>query len=482
MSGSNGRARTVAVIGAGASGTLVAADLLRRATRGFRVVLVERRTDAGRGVAYSTRSMRHLLNVTAGNMSALPGDPEHFVRWLRAGPLPYATPQTFAPRPLFGDYLGEVLAEAERLSGGLLERVWGEVIDVRIGDGVATVRLEDGREMRADTAVLALGNLPPQNPRIGDVSFYDGQRYVEDAWAPGALERIPLDMPALLIGTSLTAIDVAIGLKERGHAAPIHAISRRGLVPNPYDLRVTSPPHPPFVSPGGMGGIRALVRRVREEVRLAEVQGRDWHGVVEALRPEAQGLWRAFSEAEKRRFLRHVQPYWESHRHRVAPEIGAEVRDMRARGQLVVHPGRILCCAEDEAGVDVKIRPRGGDEVQSLRVGHVVNCTAPNMFVSSARHQLLRNILRDGEARPGPLGVGLDTDETGALLGADGERSEILFTLGSCRKGQLWETMAVPEIREQSFALAERLLEGRGPRRGGSRATERSGELVPGRG
>ena len=246
------RPKTIAVIGGGASGTLVATHLLYRWDGDLRVHLIERRRDLGQGVAYSTRSMRHLLNVPAGKMSALPDDPDHFLRWLRTGPMPEAAPETFAPRPLFHAYLLFALGEAERLCPqASLERVRGEVVSVKAREPGATVGLRDGRGLRADRVVLALGNLPPRNPGILDGSFYADPRYVPDAWAPGALDGVADEDPILLVGTSLTAIDVAISLKEAGHRATIHAVSRRGLVPNPHKRGDPEPPDPAVGSAPG---------------------------------------------------------------------------------------------------------------------------------------------------------------------------------------------------------------------------------------
>jgi len=453
----------VAVIGAGASGTLLAARLLRHPLAdGLRLFLVERRPGAGRGVAYSTRSPGHLLNVPALNMSAFPEDPGHFVRWLRSGPMPGARPETFAPRRLYGAYLEEVLEEAALSSGATLEYVRGEAVGIEAGgDGVFRVRLAGGRGLAAGRVALALGNFPPRGLPLGSPSFVRGPRHVPDAWAPGALDRVPEEAPVLLVGTSLTAIDVAIALQERGHAGPVYAVSRRGLVPNPYRPDVISPPYPRFVSPGDPEAARIsrLFRRVREEAARAGGRGRDWHGVVEALRPEVQGLWASLPEAERRRFLRHVQPYWEVHRHRVAPEVGERVRAMREEGRLVVMAGRVRCCREAGRGVEVEISLRGGG-ARSLRVGCVVNCTAPETDLRRVRHPLVRSLLSEGLARPGPLGLGLDTGEEGELIDARGEASGRMYAIGPLRKGRLWETIAIPEIREQAARLAAVLLGG----------------------
>ena len=82
----------VAIVGGGASGTLLAAQLLRAG--GTRVVLIERGARLGRGVAYGTRFAGHLLNVPAASMSGLPDDPDHFLRFLRERYDPAIQPTT----------------------------------------------------------------------------------------------------------------------------------------------------------------------------------------------------------------------------------------------------------------------------------------------------------------------------------------------------------------------------------------------------
>ncbi|MGA3218569.1 MAG: FAD/NAD(P)-binding protein [Acidimicrobiales bacterium] len=81
----------VAIIGGGASGTLVAAHILREASSPYHIALIERSGRMGEGIAYSTGSECHLLNVPARYMSAFEDDPEHFVRWLAVQGLPAAT-------------------------------------------------------------------------------------------------------------------------------------------------------------------------------------------------------------------------------------------------------------------------------------------------------------------------------------------------------------------------------------------------------
>ncbi|MBV9748916.1 MAG: FAD/NAD(P)-binding protein, partial [Acetobacteraceae bacterium] len=93
---------------------MFAIHLLRQ---GRRVTLIERRQQAGPGLAYGSAHETHLLNVRAGNMSAFPDEPSHFADWLsRRGVIDAAS--VFAPRVIYGEYLRELLDDAGANAGG----------------------------------------------------------------------------------------------------------------------------------------------------------------------------------------------------------------------------------------------------------------------------------------------------------------------------------------------------------------------------
>ena len=146
---------TIAIIGGGVSGTLTAFHLVRQGTPA-RVILIDQRPDFGLGLAYSTPSLRHLLNVPAGKISALPDQPDHFLNWLRRNHDPAATEKTFAPRAVFGRYIQSLLKSTSQL-----EQEIATVVDVRQQDSGAVLTLDNGCELRADLIVLATGNFDP---------------------------------------------------------------------------------------------------------------------------------------------------------------------------------------------------------------------------------------------------------------------------------------------------------------------------------
>lgn len=457
----------VVVVGGGASGTLLATQLLRNARGPLRVALVERSERVGPGLAYSTESASHLLNVPAGRMSAFPEDPEHFLRWVRRA-APETGPGDFVQRRRYGRYLESVLREArEGVAPGIhLDTVAGEVVSVSRGAQGARVTLAGGMVLQTRTVVLAVGNALPADLPVKDHGLYASPRYVRSPWLPGALHHIQPHHSVLLIGTGLTMVDTVLSLAERNHEGRIHAVSRHGLLPRVHRLGVPAGRALEFPRPVRT---RALLRALRHEVREAP-EGADWRGVMDALRPQTAGLWGELEVPERRRFLRHLRAYWDVHRHRMAPEVNETVAQLQRVGLLRIHAGRVRgFLPTGPEWVEVRVQPRGLGWEGTFRVQHVINCTGPDCSIARG-HPLLRGLLEAGLVRADALGLGLATDASGALLDSRGEASEVLFTLGPLRRGELWESTAVPEIRTQAAALARELLARLGTRPGLSEA------------
>ncbi len=452
---------TIAIVGGGFSGCMVAAHLLLQAQQPLRIVLIDRSDSPGRGVAYRDQPECHLLNVRVEAMSAFPDRPDHFLDWLNNSYSPCHPVGTteYLPRRIYGLYIGSVLDEARRNArrGVSLEFRTGEVLGLRQGKDGLNLRFAGGGQLRADRLVLALGNPGPADPPLADSRFFDSPRYLGHAWSSPGLYSIRRDENLLLIGSGLTTLDWLAALQKLGHHGRIHVVSRRGLLPQlhrpaaPHALSFNPLETPPRVLP--------LLQRLRAEAEAVEGRGGDWRAVVDALRPFTQILWQRLSAAEQRRFLRHLRPYWEIHRHRAAPRIVESVYELLRSGQLQMIAGRLERFEERAQEVEVSLRLRPGRDLLRLQVQRVVNCTGPESNYRRLSHPLIVSLRERGLIQPDALGLGLLTDAQGALLDCDGRACGWLHTLGPARKGQLWETTAVPEIRVQAQALARRLLQ-----------------------
>ncbi|WP_051796907.1 FAD/NAD(P)-binding protein [Catenuloplanes japonicus] len=431
---------TVAIIGAGASGILTARALRRRCP-GLELTLIDDRP-AG-GIAYRAPEPWHLLNSRAAVMGA--DEPGDFAG--RTG----LDGDGYAPRRLFGDYLRAVLADTP------VARRAGRAVRVTRGPGGLVVHLADGLPVRATDVVLALGP-----PRTAVPAFVAGHpELVPDPWAPGALDVIDPRRPVIIAGTGLTAVDTALTLRRRGQAAPITMVSRHGLLPRSHAGASGAPADGPSPirapaggspaggraptgdAPGATGAaggpaatavdelaarartLRSLVRGIRE---IADHHPGGWRPVVEAVRPHTNRLWTAASDADRDRFLRHCARHWDVHRHRMAAPIAAEVAALRAERALLIRT---------PADVD-------------LTDAQVVNAAGPGRLPHAA-DPLVAALIADGLARVGPFGLGLDVGPDGRAAGGP------LWVVGPLRRGRIWETTAIPEIREQARTLAETL-------------------------
>lgn len=423
---------TTFVIGGGCSGTLAAIHLLR--TTPNRVVLAEAGPLLGGGVAYGTTDPRHLLNSRAGSMSVSDDDPGGFVAWCRRRD-PAVDSGSFVSRAWYGEYLRESLAAAAAADPGRLEIHGGRIAGLRLARSERPLVLaEDCREMAADGVVLAVGHADPVDPGWTH-GLRGSRRYITDPWtAP----HVPTDGPVLLVGTGLTAVDVALRLAGE---AEVVAVSRRGLLPQPH-VEGACEPCPPVPMTGER--IAPLMRKIR----MAAASGPDWRATVDAMRPAVDDIWRSMPPASRERFLRHAARWWDVHRHRMAPPIAAEVARLTGSGRLRVSAARVESAAAGPRGVQVTVDGR------SRRYAAVVNCTGPG---SPLRHPLVADLVKAGTARGGPHGLGLDTDDAGRLTDRSGRAWPGVHVIGPARRGRLWETTAVPEIRSQAAQLASAL-------------------------
>jgi uncharacterized NAD(P)/FAD-binding protein YdhS len=290
--------------------------------------------------------------------------------------------------------------------------------------------------------VLALGNFPPA--ALPNVPGH--HRVIEDPWDPLAFSRITRPERILLVGTGLTMIDVALTLAERFPNVPLSAVSRSGLVPFAHLPGIHSPAAPAVV-PEGTLALDDVVRAVR---RAMESAGPRWRSVIDGLRPYTHRIWAALSRDDQRRFLRDHARDWEVRRHRIAPPVAARIERLRSERHLLVSAGSIAAVEPRPGRLSVQF-----EDGSSHAASYVVNCTGSQQDLRHVGDPLVDDLLASRAARPHPLGLGLDVTASGAAIG----RTSIpMLTIGSLRRGALYETTAIPEIRGQARALAGMLL------------------------
>lgn len=453
---------TIIVVGGGAAGVLTALHLLREQTGDVQVILIEKGERVGEGIAYATRRPEHLLNVVASRMSAIETDPDHLLRWLGQRGISLGTAALgdgFAPRRLYADYLRDTLqaAASDRLT------VLHDTAAALYNDGGGLrLTLASGQSVSADVVVLALGNWARPTLRTLIPETPPGRLFL--GWDHEATAAIGSDEAVCIVGTGLSMVDAVLTLAAQDHRGPIHVVSRHGLLPLPHaplgrvalDVAALVPM-----------SLRARMRTLRAHGAEARHSGQPWQWVMDTVHPHIVHLWQTLSPADQRRFLRHVARCWDVHRHRIPAPVAARLHAMQDAGQLLQHRGRPVALTMRHAQLEIVLDRHGTRRV--LIADRVIDCTGMQPDIRRVSDPLVCSMREDGRIRPGPHGIGLDTDATGALIAADGTPDPRLYAIGSVRRGQLWESIAVPELRQQAAALA-RTITGRAPcRRGGAR-------------
>jgi uncharacterized NAD(P)/FAD-binding protein YdhS len=461
IDGTTPQARTIAIVGAGFCGTVLATRLLRAPpARPARILLLERSGVFGRGVAYARRDHDYLLNVPAGRMSATPFIPDEFLEYARQRE-PSVGAEDFLPRAWYGDYLQERLAAAERDAprGLQFERVEADVQAVHRWRRDAPLRIEcaNGSTIVADDVVLAVGNAQPG--RLAPVRRVEGHpAYVADPWGvPAGFRR---DERVLCIGTGLTMVDIATAAFARDPSpAVVYAVSRHGLVPP----RQTAFRADALRTDGDAALLAAapsasrLLRVVRELGIDAERAGGDWREAITHVRRMAPVLWQRMPASERSRFLRHARAYWDVHRHRLPAETLARIDELRTTGQLEIVAARLDTLEPEGERLRVTLRARGGHAQRQIVVDRVLNCTGPDYDLRRLEDPLWRQLRSDGLAVPDELGLGLRTGPDGAVVDRDGWPGPHLWYLGPMLRAAHWEATGAVELRDRAELLAVRL-------------------------
>jgi uncharacterized NAD(P)/FAD-binding protein YdhS len=456
--------RRVAIIGGGAAAATLLSELLeRRPPQPLHLDWYTGGEANARGVAYGTTSERHLLNVRAASMSMFAGKPRGFLDFVQRDD-PAIAGTDFLPRRRYGDYLEAEVARALQLGKAhghdvnIIPFAVDAVVPER--DGVTVIHGEENR--RVDAAVLALGALPAQPLPGVSAAALDSGRYVVDPWRlladRDAWPQAPRNV--VLIGLGLTAVDVLLELSARWPQATFTAISRHGLLPEAHLHAAAAPADDSaelIEAMHDMPDVHHWLHLLREAIAQ---EGNGWRPIVDSLRPHAAGLWAELPPEQRARFMRHARWAWERVRHRMPPQIRDALTALEQDGRLQRRRGRMQ--SAELAGDTVLLSVGHAGHTHTLTADLVIQTVGLNTDVRRTRHRLISQMLTNAHIAADPLGLGVLADADGHLR-RDGTVDGAthwphLFAIGSLLRGTLWESTAMPEIRQQARHLTDQLL------------------------
>ncbi|MFS8113614.1 FAD/NAD(P)-binding protein [Rhizobium jaguaris] len=451
----------IAIIGGGVSGTAVAFHLLQyQPLQPGQLFIFEPRARLGKGLAYDTQDPAHRINVPAAKMSLLPDDIEHFQRWLQEGnalagdeTAAAANGGLFPRRAVFGHYINTMVQPF--IDSGAVTHIAERAEDVRRSDGRWVITGEAGRRLEADILVIATSHPSPQPPQPLQNALAGHPRFVADPTKPDALDAIRADDKVLVVGNGLTSADVIASLNLRGHKGPITAISRRGLRSRGH-APVKQELFGDFVSQPSRTALD-LLRHVRAAIREAEGEGWTWHAVIDQVRTQGQDLWWAMPVNERRRVVRHLRPFWDVHRFRVAPQVEAVSEEAISAGRLEVLAASVASVEVKDGMIGCILHLSRSGKSLNRQFDAVVVTTGPGHRGILKSQNWIGALADAGYLAIDATGLGLACNTASLALGADGKAAPSLFISGPLARGTFGELMGLPEVVEHAVFVAEQV-------------------------
>ena len=450
---------SISIVGGGFAGTLLARQLIER-TNQFTIYLFNNTSDLAKGVAYDCNQNTALLNVITSKMSAFPDDNEHFLNWCLNHPnykneSKSIVGSAFLPRKIYGEYLDNIWEETQILAqkkGCELVVIAEKVVSIKKTEGQFTIATNN-QKILCDTCILATGNEEPGKPKNCSDSFFASKSYFSNPWKID-FSKINYSLPVLIIGNGLTMVDTVLSLREHHFHQKIISISPNGfnILPHrnfnfDYKSQLATIQTP--IS------LLELVHLFNKEVKTLRKFGVSPEPIIDAFRPNVAKVWQQFSEEEKAKFMGSVRHIWGVARHRIPFVSYDKIMKEQINQQLEILAGKLVEVNQLNEGNSVTLWDKRLKKNKEFIVGSVINCTGPETKIAATKNDLLKQLFVDGMISQDSLNLGLRANTTTfRTINAENQENKQLFAIGSLLKGELWESTAVNELKNQAKELA----------------------------
>jgi uncharacterized NAD(P)/FAD-binding protein YdhS len=303
------------------------------------------------------------------------------------------------------------------------------------------IELDRGQNVLCDAVILATAYGVQGAPAQGALAPFE----------PLPPERIASAQSIAVIGSGLTMVDVLIGARRDGFQGIATIISRRGQLPRPHAAKGVVPHQLALPRSKRVSMLEASLRIACE---IAEDGGAPWQAVINGLRLSLQDIWQGLPESEQARFLRHLRPFFDAHRHRLPIEVHARLMGEFDKGRAVLLRGSVTKVERSGKGFKLEILRRGAATPELMESDLAFACSG---FKPDLDQPLIKGMIEAGLARPDIHRLGLAVEPNGQVLGRGSDVTRGLFAIGPLCQGTLWEITAVPEIVRQADAAARSL-------------------------
>lgn len=462
MASTRHKAPRVGIIGGGYTGAAVAIHLSRAAPFPLDISVVEPAAELGRGVAYGTTDPDHRTNGPTTTHSLYPNDAGHFDRLFRASQAFADDPECLDPAGLafphrseMGRYVGQEVAihQKSNPSGSTIRHIQDRAVNVTRDDNCFIVKLSATDDLGVDFLVVTTSNAPPAilPPFRGTIT--DHKAFFPDPWDLESLSHIAPNAQILIVGTGLTMADVTVAVLRDRPTASITAISRRGLLPKSQRnvlatetfLDIMSRDEPAFIARHGhLNSVRSILRALRDDARTDLAAGGEWQKAFDDVRDAAHFLWPSLSEQEQGRFLRHLSPWYETHRFRYPPQMDAKVQALIGSGRLDIRAAALINAARQQDRIEITTRLRGKKDFTTEEFDAVINCTGPDRKPSRSDDPFLQNLVSGGLLLNHSLGLGLVVDDLCRAQNSHGQNDQRIRIFGPLTRSRFGEANGVP--------------------------------------
>ncbi len=458
----------IGIIGGGFSGLMVAYHLIINSKSQITIHIIDDNFKNGKGIAYSCNSSELILNVTAGKMSAINSDPDHFLNWASKHADYINTEKkilsnAYLPRNFYGKYLESIWHEINTIAINnkiIIDVLKKNAVDIDKVNNDFKVTFSDGNTETYSSCILSTGNQPPQNPTVFNQEILQSNIYYQNPWDEKIYNKINNKLPILIIGNGLSMVDTVIELKNIGFNNKIFSLSPHGYNILPHrtndvtyeDIKIEYK----ILNNISLLNVLKLINFHRKKLRSLGVSA---EAVIDAIRPFSQEIWRKFTINEKRIFLNRLRHFWGVARHRLPMQIHDKIQNYRIKNELEIIAGKIIDANVINDEIKVLYTNRITNENSELIIGKIINCTGPEMNYSKCDNKLLLNCIRKGYIQQEDLNLGINIDVTSfQVKGHNNQIVKNLFTLGSSLRGELWESTSVTDIKIQAESVANIIL------------------------
>jgi uncharacterized NAD(P)/FAD-binding protein YdhS len=502
---------SIAIVGGGAAGASVAhylVQLFKNRSISIQIKVYEKRGVIGPGLAYQRDNDVLLMNMVSRDASLFSDEPENFWRWLaRADHKQYKqyvlagsamSPEGYVPRGLFGCYLRQMFEQVEvdaDQSGVELSKHYAEIVGVQKIGNQFELMTATGENASFDYVILCTGNTKP----VDYYSLSGHARYINDPYpVPSYLGQIaPTDRVAI-IGTQLTAADVAIALAHHGHQGQISMVSRSAELPSirsllkPYQLQYVTVKNLESMLEKGNGSITLLdaLRLLRKEFKAVGADWREvlfktekmdnpqhyfegalnrslnvqpWQWVMVAIDHVIEYFWNALAESEKLKFMKKYHRHWNSRRAPLPVTTAYKLYLLMKDGHLNFRPG-IQNIRMTEQGVFhadfIKPGAKVEDGAHTEQFDWIINATGPSRDIDEElENNIAADLLNAGNAVKNPHG-GLIVDfNSSAVMNGEGEIDRNLYVIGQLACGTYYFVSSLEMISMRARKVAYSLVQ-----------------------